>query len=74
LFNNREVLLAINTDFERPSEAWVTIDDALHAAGDELVCLYSSDGSQIGQRVRVEARNGKAVHLQVPAAGFVVFK
>ena len=30
--------------------------------------------SQIGNRIAVEARNGKAVWLSVPAAGFVLYE
>jgi hypothetical protein len=74
IFNQREVLLAINTNLEATSSAWVTIDAALHAAGDTLRCVYSSDASQLGQNVSVEPRNGKAVRISVPAAGFVVFR
>jgi hypothetical protein len=52
----------------------VTIDDGLHDAGGALVCLYSTDSAQVGQSVTVESRNGKAVRLAVPAAGFVVLQ
>jgi hypothetical protein len=72
LFVDDEVLLAINTDPERASTAWVTIDDALHEAGDALAFRYSTDPAQIGRTVEVEPRNGKAVQITVPPAGFVV--
>ena len=73
IFNGKEMLLAINTDYDQPKTAWVTIDNDLHCAGDGLTCLYSTDAAQIGQSVTVEARNGKAVLIAVPAAGFVIF-
>ncbi len=73
IFNGKEMLLAINTDYDQPRTAWVTIDNELHEAGDELKCIYSTDTSQIGQSVTVEARNGKAVLISVPAPGFVIF-
>jgi glycosidase len=73
IFVDDEVLLAINTDPQSATTAWVTIDDGLHAAGDELRCLYSTDHGQVGQAVQVEARNGKAVRLSVPAAGFAAY-
>lgn len=73
IFNDVEVLCALNTDPDRESRAFVTIDDSLHAAGDTLSCLYSTAASEIGQRIRVERRNGKAVSLGVPPAGFVVY-
>jgi hypothetical protein len=74
LFVDEELVLAINTDPDAASTAWVTIDDGLHAAGDELRCLYSTDAGQIGQTATVEARNGKAVRLTLPPAGFAVYE
>ena len=73
LFNDRELVVAINTDPDQPRGAWVTIDDFLHATGDRLTCLYSTDASEVGRTVSVEARNGKAVWVTVPAAGVVVY-
>jgi hypothetical protein len=73
IFVNAEVLLAINTDPQAATTAWATIDDGLHAAGDELRCLYSTDRAQVGQAVTIEARNGKAVQLTVPPAGFAAY-
>jgi len=74
IFNEREVLLAINTDFSAPRTAWVTIDDGFHAAGSTLKCLYSTDAPQIGTTLAVSPLNGKAVHLTVPPAGFVIYE
>jgi glycosidase len=74
IFSTKEMLLAINTDYDNPRTAWVTIDNELHEAGDEWKCIYSTDASQLGQSVTVEARNGKAVLVTVPAAGFVIFE
>jgi glycosidase len=74
LFNDKETLLAINTDDKQPRTAWVTIDDRLHQAGEKLKCIYSADKKQIDTTVEVEARNGKAVLLTVPAAGFVIYE
>ena len=72
LFVDDEVLVAMNTDPERASTAWVTIDDALHDAGGTLAYRYSTDPAQIGRTVEVEPLNGKAVRVTVPPAGFVV--
>jgi hypothetical protein len=69
------MVLAINTDYDQPRSAWVTIDNDLHqTAANQLRCLYSTDATQIGQTMTVEARNGKAVLVTVPAAGFVIFE
>lgn len=74
IFNDEEVLLAVNTDHFWSRRAWVTIDDRLHRAGDRLHCLYSTDSAQAGGGVLVEPRNGKAVLLEVPPAGFVIYR
>lgn len=73
IFNNEEILAAINTDPVNSLTVWVTIDNNLHQAGDRLTCLYSTDPHSIGTTTPVESRNGKAVSLTVPAAGVVVF-
>ena len=39
-----------------------------------LTCIYSTDSRQVGQESKVEPRNGKAVLLTVPAAGFVIYE
>ena len=67
-------VLAINTDRDSPRTAWVTIDAALHRVHDKLKCVYSTDASQVGTEVTAEARNGLAVSLTVPAAGFVIYR
>jgi len=74
IFTDEEFLLAINTDPDRPTSAWVTIDNDLHAAGERLRCLYSTDSTQISTELAVEARNGKAVLLTMPPGGFVVYE
>ncbi|MFQ5597082.1 MAG: alpha-amylase family glycosyl hydrolase [Nitrospiria bacterium] len=73
IFNNKEVLMAVNTDYFQTTTAWVTIDNGLHAEGDVLMCVYSTEKKQIGSSARVDARNGKAILMTVPAAGFVIF-
>jgi hypothetical protein len=77
LFANQEILLAINTDAANPRSAWVTVDRSLHSdlngpAG-QLTCLYSTDPAQINTTTPVEARNGRAILVTVPPAGFVMF-
>jgi len=74
IFSKREVLLAINTDRFNQSAAWVTIDNGLHATHDKLECLYSTEASEIGQQSQIEPRNGKAIKLSVPPAGFVIYQ
>lgn len=74
LFNDQEVLLAINTDPTNASSAWVTIDDSLHQAGDQLTCIYSTNATQISQNTAISPKNGKAVNITVPPGGFVMYK
>ncbi len=74
LFNNEELLLAVNTDPEQSRSAWVTIDDSLHQRGEKLTCMYSTVASEVNQTTLVQAKNGKAVYLGVPAGGFVIYK
>jgi glycosidase len=73
IFNDQELLCAINTDPANSTTAFVTIDNDLHDAGSALKCLYSTNSAEIGREVVVESRNGKAVSLTVPPAGFVVY-
>jgi glycosidase len=73
ILSDKEMLLAINTDYDQPREVWVTIDNDLHNQGDFLTCIYSTDRDRRGKQVLIEARNGKSVKLIVPAAGFVIY-
>ena len=74
LFNDSEILCVINTDATASRTAWVTVDDQLHRAGDQLNCLFSTDPNQVGTEVTVQSRNGKAVLLSVPPGGVVVLE
>ena len=76
IFNDQEMLLAINTDPDQPRTAWVIVDHDLHAVGDRLQCLYTTGPSQGGQELTITdvLPNIKAVLLTVPAAGFVIYE
>ena len=74
IVSDQEVLVSVNTDPDSATTAWVTIDNDLHATADSLACLYSSDNAQIGSKVSVQSKNGKAVQLTVPAGGLVIYK
>ncbi len=74
-FDNQNLLLAINTDPDQPTTTWVDLDPSTLPIGGQLTCLYSSDGSQIGQAISVQSLGtGQIVQLTVPPAGFVVFE
>jgi hypothetical protein len=74
ILSDTEILLAINTDPNQAKTAWATIDASLHAKGDLLTCIYSTDDAQIGKQVKVETKNGLSIELAVPAAGFSIFE
>ncbi len=74
IFNKEEFVLAINTDVVEPVSAWVTVDESLHRAGDCFSYIYTTDLNHDGRTAEVEARNGKAVLITVPPAGFVILK
>ena len=76
IFNDQEMLLAINTDPDQPRTAWVIVDYNLHAVGDRLQRLYTTHPSQEGQELTITdvLPNIKAVLLTVPAAGFVIYE
>ena len=74
IFNNEEILVAMNTDMYNSRSAWVTIDNNINMVGQEYTCLYSSDNKQIHNHTPVTGRNGKSLYLNVPAAGFVIYR
>ena len=69
---NRELVCAINTDVGASRTAWVTIDSRLHAVGSKFKYAYSTDQTKLGLEVAAEARNGRAISVTVPPAGFVI--
>jgi glycosidase len=74
IFADEEVVAAINTDPDAARTAWVVVDDGLHAAGDKLRCRYSTDPTQDGALIEVQAGNGKQIEITVPPGGFVVYQ
>ena len=51
IFNDQEILLAINTDYAAPRSAWVTIDDGLHQAGQTLtICIQRMRDRSVRRR------------------------
>lgn len=74
IFNNQEILLAINTDYNNQSQAWVTIDFEINKNQNSLKCIYSTEKNMIGATIDVASKNGRSVYLTVPAAGFVIYE
>ncbi|MGS0684811.1 alpha-amylase family glycosyl hydrolase [Nakamurella sp. GG22] len=69
---DREVLCLINTDPAGARQAWVTVDAGLHRPADTLRLLHATTpGPPL--TVGVEQRNGMAVQVSLPAAGFAAY-
>ncbi len=63
IFNNEELVLAMNTDLTKTLEAYIQIDSDLHEQGDEFICTYDSGNvskdkiyevEQLGQRLGIK--------------------
>lgn len=75
IFDNHEIVLAINTDVDQSRTAWVTIDNNLHGNKSKfLKCIYSTDIAQIDTTITIEPKNGKAVRVTIPPGGFVIYE
>jgi glycosidase len=73
IFADREYLCAINTDASKPLTVWATVDQALNPPSSQMTCLLSTDPAQKGKKVTVDSKNGSAIPITVPPAGFVVY-
>lgn len=74
ILSGKEMVLAINTDPDNSHTTWVTIDSSLHKPGTLFTCLYSTAPAQKGATTAAEPRNGLAISVTVPAAGFVIYE
>jgi len=79
LFDDQEMLLAINTDPHQSRRAWAMVKRGIQAYSDHLQCIYSTDESQIGHvlaftELVLESEPQQVVELEVPAAGFVIYE
>jgi len=72
LLDEEEWVLAINTDTINTLEVWVTIDNELHGVGDVFTAIYPDE--PLLPEAIVENRNGKAMLIKVPPAGFVIYR
>lgn len=75
LFDDTEIVVAINTDPDHERAAWVEVQGELYSSGQGLRCIYSNEAGQVGSRVEVEERAGrKTAWLRVAPAGVAVFE
>ena len=75
IFNNVEIVCAINTDVDEERKTWVTVDEEIHDDGHVLTAIYEAPTkTSTGASVTVETKVGRAVvQIAVPPAGFVMF-
>ncbi len=78
IFNDDEVLVALNTDLYNPITAWVNIDRSLHQAGEKFECVYcSNDKAKQGEQLSVDGKRNdeiRALQLTLPAGGFAIYQ
>ena len=74
IFNNEELICAINNSTNEELSVWVTIDNRIHNQGDCFSRVFCSGDQGVAHTTRVEDRNGKAIHIIVPPAGFVIYE
>lgn len=79
LFDDEQLLLALNTDPVQARTAWVSLKTGLgdrpFTAGRCLSRLYPADASQTGGELTVQdAGDRQVVQLTLPPAGFVVYE
>ncbi|MCF8383374.1 MAG: alpha-amylase [Chlorobium sp.] len=73
IFAGSESLCAINTDIGQALTVYAVVDSTIHPPGSTMQCLFSSAEDFRQHGVTVEARQGSAVRITVPAGGFVVY-
>ena len=79
LFDDQQLLLAINTDPFQTRTAWVSLRTDRTSgplpAGRRFTCLYTSDPAQTGQELAVQAvGERRVVHLNLPPASFAIYE
>ncbi len=75
IFAGSECLCAINTDTELDHTLWIIVDSVIHSGENcTMQCIFSTDERQLGSRTAVMPIYGSAVQINVPAAGFVVYR
>lgn len=73
VFDRHELLCVLNTDTEKWTTAWVTLDLGLHEEGEKLECVYRWPPLEKQEILEVDSRNGRAVRVSAPPAGFAMY-
>lgn len=79
LFDDQEMLVAVNTDPDAEREAWVEVKRGILKFSSRLRCIYASGGEQVGQVLPIEEQSTasgtvQVVFLRVPPAGVVIYE
>ena len=74
ILGDKEILCVMNTHPTATTQAWVIVDSFLHPAGRTMRYFYSTDATQVGTVITAESRNGSALRLTIPAAGFAMLE
>jgi glycosidase len=69
---DREIVCAFNNDPVAARTAWVTVDAGLNGGVAAYGYDHCSDPRAVGTTTPVESRNGRAIEVTLPAAGFAV--
>jgi len=73
IFARTECLCAINTDADQALTVYAVVDSTIHPPGSTMQCLFAPAEDFRPHVLTVEARQGSAVRITVPAGGFVVY-
>ena len=66
------MVCAVNTDTTQERTAGVRVDARHNAGAGAFVSRHPRDPAVVGTTTRVEPRNGRAVSVRLPPAGFAV--
>lgn len=75
IFNNSEIVCAINNNTTESLSVWVLVDSRLNNAGDSYTCRFTNNAAQMAfqQTTVVNHPMGKIINITVPPAGFAVW-
>lgn len=74
IFNNEEIIVAVNTDIKNASTVWINIDISNENNSNKKY-LFSTSSAQIGTTTKVKfLQLRKVISIKVPAGGVVVLK
>jgi glycosidase len=78
IFADQEYLCAINTDAHNAKTVWANVDYDLNPPSNsdkinQMTCILSTDHNHENKTSTIYAKNGSAIQITVPPAGFIVY-